>query len=67
MARKKFNSRTHVGKVVGGRRKEKFHDPHCAYASTLYLHGANRVVYASARKARADGMIPCRLCLGYEN
>jgi hypothetical protein len=49
--------------VIGGARREKFHKPDCTYAS--YLTGSNRIEFENPMEARAAGLIPCRICLGY--
>ncbi|MEJ0025655.1 MAG: hypothetical protein WDN01_06460 [Rhizomicrobium sp.] len=49
--------------VIGGKKREVFHLPHCEYA--WYLHGSNRIEFENAQEARDAGFIPCRICLGW--
>jgi hypothetical protein len=60
--KKKAIKKNTGGTVVAGRR-EKFHKPTCEWAS--YLKAPNRREFESPMEARANGLIPCRYCFGY--
>jgi len=50
--------------VIGTLRQfsDRYHDPQCWAAKKIYAH--NRIWFADANEAEAEGRVPCSICGG---